>query len=414
MKKQISYKVSGNDWVVAQDKAFKKLNSKAKIDGFRPGKAPRSVYEKKYGVTEILAEAADSLIQERYAKIITEDKLIPVVEPKVEVVKMDEKELEVQFTIILEPEVTLGEYKNLDVKKEKVKVSKEEIEQRVDALLKDYAELVVKDGKVEKGDIAIIDFEGFKDGVAFGGGKGENYSLEIGSNTFIPGFEDGVVGMKIGEEKDIHLTFPKDYGVEDLNGADVIFKVKVNEIKQRVIPKLDKEFFEDLGIEGITTEEELRKQIEDEIKEHKEKDAENKYIDALLEKACSNMTVEIDDEIILAEANRMYDEFMQRMSMQGISEDLYLQYANTTKEDIVSHMKDEALKRVKNRYLLEAVIKEEKLKTTDKEAQKEAEEMSKKYNMTTEDLLKAIGGLEMLEYDMTMKKAIDVISGEKK
>lgn len=414
MKKQINYKVNGKEWEDAQTKAFTKLNSKAKIDGFRQGKAPRSVFEKKYGKAEITMEAADKLVQERYNKIIIEDKLIPVVEPKVEIVKIDETELEVNFTIIVDSEVTLGEYKNLDVNKEKVKVSKKEIDERIDHLLKDYAELIVKEGKVESGNIAIIDFEGFKDGVAFEGGKGENYSLEIGSNTFIPGFEDGVIGMTAGEEKDINLTFPKDYGVEDLNGKDVVFKVKVNEIKERVIPTLDKDFFEDLGMEGITTEEELKNQIEAEIKEQKEREAENKYIEALLEKASSNMTVEIDDEIVDAEAEKMYQDFIQRMSMQGISEELYLQYANTTKEDIISHMKDEALKRVKNRYLLEAIIKKEKITTNDKEVKTEITEMAKKYEMMEEDLIKSIGGLEMLKYDMTMRKAIEIIKGETK
>ena len=412
MKKQINYKVSGKEWESAQEQAFKKLNSKAKIDGFRPGKAPRSIFEKKYGKGEITMEAADKLIQERYTKIITVDKLVPVVEPKVDIVKIDENELEVNFTVIVDSEVTLGEYKNLDVKKEKVKVSKDEIDHRIEHLLNDYAELVVKEGAVESGNIAIIDFEGFKDGVAFDGGKGENYSLEIGSNTFIPGFEDGVIGMTVGEEKDINLTFPEDYGVEDLKGAEVVFKVKVNEIKERVIPELDKDFFEDLGMEGINTEEELRKQIEEEIKEQKEKEAENKYIDALLEKASSNMTVEIDEEIVEAEALRMYDDFMQRMSMQGINEELYLQYANTTKEDIVSHMKEEALKRVKNRYLLEAVIKAENIEVTDEDVKLEVADMAKKYEMLEEDLVKAIGGLEMLKYDMTMRKAVDVISGK--
>ncbi len=415
MKKEINYKVNGKEWKDAQEEVFKKLNSKAKIDGFRLGKAPRNVFEKKYGTGKIVMEAADKLIQERYTKIITEDKIIPAIEPKVDIVKMDKDELEVKYTIIVDSEVTLGEYKNLKVKKDKVEVTKEEVDERINALLKDYAELVVKnDGIVEKNDIAIIDFEGFKDGVAFDGGKGENYSLEIGSNTFIPGFEEGLIGMKKDEEKELNLTFPEDYGMEELNGAKVVFKVKVNEIKGRVIPTLDKDFFEDLGMDKITNESELRVQIESEIKEQREHAIEHKYIDDLLDKASSNMKVEIDDEIVLAEQNRMYDEFMQRMSMQGITEELYLQYANTTKEDIISHMKEEALRRVKNRYLLEAIIKKENLKVTDEDVDKEIADMAKKYNMTESDLINAIGGKEMLSYDMTMRKAIDVISGENK
>ena len=414
MKKVVNYKVNGEEWVKACDKAFEKLNKTAKIDGFRPGKAPRSMFEKKYGKAEITMEAANDLIDAKYHSIIVDDKLIPVIEPKVDIVKIDDKELEVNFTIIMDSEVTLGDYKNLGVKRETVKVTKEEIDHRIHHLLEDYAELSVKEGKVEKGNIAIIDFEGFKDGVAFEGGKGENYSLEIGSNTFIPGFEDAVIGMKVGEEKDINLTFPKDYGAADLAGAKVVFKVKVNEIKERIVPELDKDFFLDLGMEGITNEKELRTQIEAEIKEQKEHENEHKYIDALLDKASDNMKVEIDDEIVEVEAERMYKEFMQRMSMQGINEEMYLGYANTTKEEVLKQMNPEALKRVKNRYLLEAIIKEEKLAVSDKDAKKELKDMAVKYNMTEEDVEKAIGGLEMLKYDMTMRKAIDILKGEVK
>jgi len=413
MKKTVNYKVNGEEWVKACDKAFHKLNKNAKIDGFRPGKAPRSMFEKKYP-GQITMEAADELIEKKYNSIIVEDKLIPVVQPKVDIVKIDDKGLEVNYTIIVDSEVKLGEYKNLKVKKETVKVTKDEIDHRIHHLLNDYAELVVKDGKVESGNIAIIDFEGFKDGVAFDGGKGENYSLEIGSNTFIPGFEDAVIGMKKDEEKDIDLTFPEDYGVEDLKGAKVVFKVKVNEIKERKVPELDKEFFEDLGMEGITNEDELRKQIESEIKEQKEHEAEHKFIDSLLDKASSNMEVEIDEEIIESEAERMYNEFLQRMQMQGINEELYLQYTNSTKDKIIDEMKPEALKRIKNRYLLEEIIKVEKLKVSEKEVDKEIKDMAKKYNMTEEDIISSIGGKEALEYDMTMRKAIDVIKGEDK
>ena len=287
-----------------------------------------------------------------------------------------------------------------------LRTDKEEIEHRIHHLLEDYAEIVQKDGKVENGDVAIIDFKGLKDGVAFDGGTAENYSLTIGSGTFIPGFEEAIIGMKKGEEKDIDLTFPEDYGAKELAGAKVVFKVKVNEIKERIVPELDKDFFLDLGMEGITNEKELRNQIEAEIKEQKEHENEHKYIDALLDKASSNMKVEIDDEIVDAEAERMYSEFMQRMSMQGINEEMYLQYAGTTKEDVVKQMNPEALRRVKNRYLLEAVIKEEKLSVSDKDAKKELKDMAVKYNMTEEEVEKAIGGLEMLKYDLTMRKAI--------
>ena len=409
MKKVINYKVQKEEWETLKNEAFKKLNAKATIDGFRKGKAPRNIFEKNYP-GQIVMEAADIAIDKEYKRIIMEDKILPILEPKVDLVKVNDKELEVNFTFITEPEVKLGEYKSLKVKKETVKVTKEEVKDKIDNLLRGYAELIVKeDGEVENGDVAVINFEGFKDGVAFDGGKGENYSLEIGSNTFIPGFEDGVVGMKKDETKDLNLTFPENYGVEDLAGKEVVFKVTVNEIKTRVVPELDKEFFEDLGMEDINTKEELEAKMKEEIKEEKERKVEHDYVDALLEKATSNMECEIDDEIVEQEAESMYHDFMHQMSHQGITEEIYLQYANTTKEDIVGHMKDEALRRLKNSYLLNAVIKEENIEVSVEDAKKEIKELAIKYNMTEEDVEKSLGGLDAMTYDLKVRKAIDLM-----
>ena len=308
----------------------------------------------------------------------------------------------------------MGEYKNLDVKKDTVKVTKDEINSRIDSLLKDYAELVVKDdGAVEDGDTAVIDFEGFKDDIPFDGGKGENYSLEIGSNTFIPGFEDGVKGMKKGETKDLKLTFPEDYGATDLAGADVIFKVTVNEIKTKVIPELNKDFFDDLGMEGITDKDSLEAEMKEDIKKEKERTADNKYVDELLKAAVKNMECDIDDEIVLAEANNMYNDVIERMSMQGLNEEIYLQYAGTTKEDIIEHMKEEALRRLQNSYLLNAIIEKENIDVPLEEAEKEIEDMAKKYNMTVEDVKESIGGVDPVIYDLKVRRAIDVMKSSK-
>ena len=413
MKKVINYKVEGEQWTNAQDKAFEKLNKTAKIDGFRPGHAPKNIFIKKYGEQEILLEAADELIKEKYSDILAKDKIMPVVEPKVEPVSITKDAMEVNFTFVVKSEVKLGEYKDLKVKKETVKVTKEEIEHEIEHLLEHYAEVEEKDGKIEFGDTAIIDFEGFKDGVAFEGGKGENYPLEIGSNSFIPGFEEGLIGLSKGEEKDLELTFPENYMSEDLKGQKVIFKVKVNDVKTRVIPELNKEFFEDLNMEGVTNKEELTKMMEEQIKADKEMHAENKYVDDVLEAAAKNMTVELDEELTEEEENRMYEDFLDKLAMQGLTEEIYLKYANTTKEDILKEMHPEAEKRVKYRYLLEAVIKAEKIKTTDKEAEKEAEDYAKKYNTTKEEFIKQLGSLDVLKYELNMRKAIEVMKGSK-
>ncbi len=411
MKKVVNYKVEKEDWKKAQDEAFNKLNKKAKIDGFRPGKAPRNVFEKHYGKQEIIYKAADKLINDKFHELLSDEKLIPVVEPKIEPVKLDEESLEVNFTIITEPEVTLGEYKNLGIKKDEVKVTKKEIEHEIEHILERYAEISTKEGNVEKGDIAIIDFEGFKDGVAFDGGKAENYELEIGSNSFIPGFEDGIIGMSKGEEKDLNLTFPKDYASEELKGQKVVFKVKINEIKERIIPKLDKDFFEDLSMPGISTKEDLEKEVESQIKAHKDMHAENEYVDKLLEKAASNMKIEIEEEMLDAEQEGMYSDLLEKLKMQGLTEEIYLQYANTTKEKIKEQMKEEAEKRIKYRYLLKAIIKAEKLKVTDKQVEKEIDDMAKQYNVSKEEILKEIKNIEYVKQDMLMRKALEVIKG---
>ena len=409
MKKVVNYKTQKEDWEKAKEQAFKKISPKYQIDGFRKGKAPRSVFERNYP-GQIIMEAADIVVDKEYNRILSEGKISPILEPKIDVVKVTDDELEVNFTFILEPVVKLGEYKNLDVKKSAVKVSKEEIKEKIDELLKGYTELVIKeDGAVEEGDTAVIDFEGFKDGVAFDGGKGENYSLEIGSHSFIPGFEEGIIGMKKGEEKDLTLTFPEDYQEESLAGKEVIFKVKVNEIKAKEVPTLDEDFFEDLGMEDVKTKEDLEKKMKEEIKERKEQDAEKKYVDDLLEKATSNMEIELDEEIIEAEAEAMYNDFMTHMSAQGINEELYLKYAGTTKEDIIDHMKKEAETRLKNSYLLNAIIKEEKIEASDDEAKKEIEDLAKKYNMTEEDVKSSLGGQDALIYDIKVRKAIDLM-----
>ena len=408
MKEEIKFNVKGKEWETLQDEAFEKVNKKAKIDGFRPGKAPRNIYEKKYGKQDILFEAADMAIKKEYEKIIKDDKIMPVIEPKVDLVKCDDKELEVKFIIVSEPKVTLGQYTNLGVKKEKVKVTKEEVEERIKALLNDYAELEVKEGKVADGDIAIIDFKGMKDGVAFEGGTAENYSLTIGSKTFIPGFEEALIGMNKGEEKDIDLTFPEDYMSEELKGQKVVFKVKVNEIKTRVVPGINKEFFEDLGMEGVTTKEELEHEIHHEIEHQKEHEMEHVYEEKCLDKAASNMKADICQELIDDEVEHMYKEFMERMQMQGISEEMYYEYTKSKKEDITKQMLPDAEKRIKYRYLLKEIIKKEKIKVTDKEAKEQVKEMAKMYNVDEEVILKEIS-LENIKFDKMYQKALDIV-----
>ena len=408
--KEITIKIEGKEWQDALDKAFEKANKKVKIDGFRQGKAPKEVFIKKYGEESLFMDAADLVLQPAYQKMLDENKDVEIVaQPEVALKSISKDGVEFIFTITTKPEVKLGKYKKLGVKKEKVEVTKEEIENALNETLNRYAENVVKDGKVEKGDIAIIDFEGFKDGVAFEGGKGENYSLTIGSNTFIPGFEDQIIGMSKDEEKDINVTFPEDYHSEDLKGQKVVFKVKVNEIKTTKIPELDKDFFEDLAMEGIDSKESLEKQLEENIKAHKEQHAEDHYIDELLKKGIENMEVDIPEAMINEELDRMIRQYEENLKMQGLTLQQFYQFTNSDEAALKDQMKEEAEKRVASRLLLEAIKVEEKIEIADDEAKKEAEELAKKYNMEKDEFLKLFGGIEMVKYDMEMRRAIEIL-----
>jgi trigger factor len=412
--KEVKVKIEGKEWKDALEKAFVKANKKAKIDGFRPGKAPKDMFIKKYGMESLYMEAGDLVIEKAYMDVVNENKDLELVaQPDIKLNSVDDDHIEFVFTLITKPEVKLGEYKGLDVKRDSVRVTEKEIDQAVLEMRNRYAENVVKEGNVEDGDIAVIDFEGFKDGVAFEGGKGENYSLTIGSHTFIPGFEEQLIGMEVGEERDINVSFPEDYHAEELKGAPVVFKVKVNEIKTVEIPELDKDFFADLGYEDIENEEQLRATVKETIKARKDADADNKYIDDLLKAASENAKVDIPEQMIHEEAHRMVHQYEEHLKMQGITLEQFFQFTNSNEQALMDQMHDEAKNRVLYRLVLEAIVKEEKIEVSEEEANKEAEELAKKYQMSKDEFLNAFGGLDMIKYDLTMKAAVDVLKGNK-
>ena len=408
--KEITIKIEGKEWQDAIEKAFEKANKKVKIDGFRQGHAPKDMFIKKYGETNLWLDAADIVLEDAYSKMIEENKDAEIVsQPEISLKSLTGEYVEFNFVLTLRPEVKLGEYKNLGVKREKVTVKAEEVENALNEIRQRYAESVTKDGKVEKGDTAIIDFEGFKDGVAFDGGKGENYSLEIGSNTFIPGFEDQIIGMKKGETKDINVTFPEEYHSEELKGQPVVFKVTVNEIKQTVLPEMDKDFFEDLAMEGVDSVESLKEELKKNIKAHKEHHAEEHYMNDVLEKACSNMKVEIPDAMINEELTRMVKQYEENLKMQGISLEQFYQFTNSNEDALKDQMKEEATKRIESRLLLEEIKKAEKIEATEKEAKEEAKKLAEQYQMPEEEFIKLFGGMDMIKYDLEMRKAIELL-----
>ena len=407
---EVVIKIDGEAWTKALDQAFLKKQKTAKVDGFRKGKVPRDIYEKHFGKESLFIDAADSVLQDAYTKAMEESKLIPVVQPSVDLKSLDENGVEFTFKIITKPEVKLKKYKGLNIQPEKVEVTDEEVEHELGHLLERYTELVTKeDGTVEEGNTAVIDFEGFKDGKAFDGGKGENYSLEIGSHTFIPGFEEQLVGMKSGEEKEIEVTFPEDYAAKDLAGAKVTFKVKVHEIKEKQKRELDEDFFEDLGMDGVNSEESLKEEIKNSIRAQKEMDAENKYIDRILEEVSKNVEVDIPEEMVDEEVNRLMKRFEEQMRMQGISLDLYYQFTRSTEADLKSQLEKEAYSNVLYRLMLEEIMNLEKIEVSVEEADKEAEELAKKYNLEKEEFLKQFGGIDMVQYDLEMRKAIELL-----
>ena len=409
----IEIEIKGTGWETILDDTFKKKVKDMRIDGFRKGKCPKNVYLQKFGVESLFMDAVDAAASKAYASAINDNNLVPVCEPKMDVKEIDKDHVKFVFTIITKPEVKLGKYKDLGVKKEAVKVTKKEIEEEVARLASRFADIVVKEnGKVEEGNTAVIDFEGYVDGEKLDGGSGANYPLEIGSHTFIPGFEEGVVGMEVGETKTLNLTFPEEY-TKELSGKDVKFDVTVREIKERVLPELNEDFYADLGFENIKTEEEFNKEIKKVIEERKNEEAKNKYVDEVLEAAAKNMKVELNEEIIDDEVHRMLNQFGQQLQMQGISLDQYLQFTGATHEDMHKQMAPEAEKRVKYRYLIEAVADEEKIEISDEDAQAEAENMAAEYGVDKTEFLTHFGGLEVVKYDMRMRKALEILGEEK-
>lgn len=408
-KDVVTIEIAGKDWEKALDKAFKKKVKEVKVDGFRKGSVPKNIYIEKFGIESLYMDAANDVVQDAYTKALKDSKVEPVIEPAIDVKEINEEKVVFEITITGKPEVKLGDYKNLKVKKEDVEVSKEEVDHEIEHLREQFAEIRVKeDGEVEDGDTAVIDFKGTVDGKELEGGSGENFPLEIGSHTFIPGFEEGVLGMKVGEEKDLHLKFPEDY-VKDLAGKEVVFHVTLNEIKTRILPDIDEDFFKDLGYDKVTNQDELVIEVEKVIKDRKSQDANDRFLEEVLKNASENMEVDLPEEIIDDEVHRMMHQFESQLKMQGLTLDQYMEFTKMSHEDFHKNMEPEAIKRIKYRYLIEAVAEKEKIEVTDEEAEKDADEMAKNYGISKEELVNAFGGMDVLKYDSKMRKTLNFL-----
>ena len=406
---EVTITIDGDEWQKILDDTFKKVNKTVKIDGFRPGKAPRNIFEKKYGKATIISQAVEDQMQEAYKKALDKFSGDPIIQPTVAIKEVNDEKVTYLFTFTTKPEVKIKKYTNLGVKKDEVKVTAKDVNEEIEKMRKEYADLQVKDGKAQKGDTVIIDFEGFDNGKVFDGGKAENYSLELGSNSFIPGFEDALIGTKAGDKKDVNVTFPEDYHAEELKGKPVTFKVTVHEVKTKVLPELNEEFFLDLGLEDVKTVEDLKKTIKETMESQKEYEAENKFMDDLFEALLKETTVEIPHELIHEEIDRMIEQYAERLKMQGITLEQFYKFTNSNEDALRSQMHDEAEKRVKLRFAIDEIIELEKIDDTEEEALKDAEEKAKKHSMDKDEYVKAFGGIEMLKYDLKVQKVVDIL-----
>lgn len=392
------------------DEAFKKVVKQVNVPGFRKGKMPRGMFEKRFGVESLYQDALDIILPDAYEAAIKETGIEPVDRPEIDIETI-EKGQNLIFTakVTVKPEVKLGEYKGLEVEKLEDTVSDEEVDAELTQLQERHAELVVKEeGTIENGDTVVIDFEGFVDGEAFEGGKAENYSLEIGSGSFIPGFEEQLVGVAAGAEKDVEVTFPEEYHAENLAGKPATFKVKVHEIKAKELPALDDEFAKDVDDE-VETLDELKAKTRTRLEETKKRDAENHLKDTLIEKAAENAEIEVPEAMVNTELDRMVREFEQRLQMQGMNLDLYFQFSGQDENALREQMKEDAGKRVRINLTLEAIAKAENVEVTEEEVTAELENMSTMYGTSVDELTKMLGGLEGIKEDLKIRKAIDFL-----
>ncbi|MCT8137481.1 trigger factor [Anaerobacillus sp. CMMVII] len=397
----------------ALNQAFKKVVGKVNVPGFRKGKIPRAMFEQRFGVESLYQDALDILLPTAYAAAVAETKIEPVDRPDIDVEQMGKgQNLIVKATVTVKPEVQLGDYKGLEIEELETTVTDEDVELELKRLQEKHAELtVVENGTVENGDTAVIDFEGFVNDVAFEGGKGENYSLEIGSGSFIPGFEEQLVGVKSGESKDVEVSFPEEYHAPELAGKPAVFKVTVHDIKRKQLPELDDEFAKDVN-EEVETLDALKADIKEKMIQDKTTEADHNKRDTLVEKAAENATIDLPQSMIDTEIDRMFEEFGQRLQAQGLSLDMYYQFSGQDENGMREQFKGDAEKRVRINLTLEAIAEVENLEVSDEEVNAELEKMAELYKRSVDELKQILamqGGIEALKGDLKVRKAVDFL-----
>ena len=377
------------EWKAARADAFKKLAAKVEIKGFRKGHAPEQLVKERVSDMEVTNNALDVLLQNAYESALKEEGIVPVAHPSADVKKLSDTECVVSIIIPTKPEITLGEYKNLDVEHKEVKVTDEELEEELKRRLADNAELVLKDEAAEKGDTVVIDFEGFVDGKAFDGGKAENHSLELGSGQFVPGFEDQLIGAKAEEQREVKVTFPSNYP-EGLNDKDATFKVVVHEVKTKKVPELNDEFVADLDIKDVHNVEEYREFVKKDLLEKAEKNEKSRFFDALLDKIVANATVKIPEEFVNDEVQNMFNNLKAQVEQNGLDMDAYFKITNSKEEDVKAKMAVDARKNIERFFVLDEVGKKEEIEVNDAAIELEIAKMAEQYGMPAEKIKEVV------------------------
>ena len=397
------------------DAAFKKVVKQVNVPGFRKGKMPRQMFEKRFGVESLYQDALDIILPDAYANAVEEAGINPVDRPEIDIEQMEKgQNLIFKANVTVAPEVKLGEYKGLEVEAFNAEVTDEDVDNEIKTLQERQAELVVKEeGQAADGDTVVIDFEGSVDGELFEGGASENYTLELGSNSFIPGFEEQLVGLETGAEKDIEVTFPEEYHAAELAGKPAIFKVKLHEIKTKELPQLDDEFAKDVDDE-VETFAELKEKTKKNLEHDKKHQAENAIRDAVIEKASANVEVDIPEVMVNNEVDRMMKDFEQRLQSQGLNMELYFQFSGQDEEALKGQMLEEAKNQVRVSLTLDAIVKAENIEVTEEDVNAEIEKMAEMYKMDVENIKKALGSLEGLKGDLKINKAIDFLVANSK
>jgi len=398
----------------AVDSAYQKNKGKIALPGFRKGKAPRAMIEKMYGTGVFFEDAANELIPEAYETAAKESELEIVAQPEIEVTQMDKgTDFIFTATVAIKPEVTLGDYKGIEVEKKEAEVSEEEITAEIDRAREANSRLItIEDRATEDGDTVIIDFDGYVDGKQFEGGYAEDYTLVLGSHSFIDNFEDQLVGKNLGEDVEVNVTFPEEYHVDELKGKPALFKVKIKEIQKKELPELDDDFAQDVS--DFDTLDEYKADVEKKILENKENQIKREQEDQIIEKIIENAQMEIPQQMITAQTRQMTQEFAQRLQSQGLSLEQYMQFTGLTPQKMMEDLEPQALKRIQSRLVLEAVVAAENIEGSDEEIDKELENMASMYQMEIDKLKELIGDDEkkQIGMDLAVQKAVEFVVKE--